>query len=63
MVAFINNIVAGAGITLLARWLLGAHHTLLAVLLGVATIATLVAAFLAYQRWRFRIFELTASKE
>lgn len=57
MVAFINNIVAGAGIALLARWLLGADRTLLAVLLGAAGAAVLTAAFLAYQKWRFRMFE------
>jgi len=57
MVAFINNVVAGAGITLLARWLLGAHDTLLSVLLGVGSVAALMAVFLAYQKWRFSMFE------
>jgi hypothetical protein len=57
MVAFINNIVAGAGVTLLARALLGPAQTLLAVLLGVAAAAILVAVFFAYQRWRFGLSE------
>jgi hypothetical protein len=56
MVAFINNIVAGAGITLLTCWLLGAQRTLLAVTLGACGAAILMAAFLAYQEWRFRMF-------
>ena len=62
MVAFVNNIVAGAGITLLARRLLGAHHTLLAVLIGVAAFGVLVALFFAYQRWRFDLTEPTATR-
>ena len=57
MVAFINNIVAGAGIALLARWILGAQRTFIAVLLGVGAAAALMAAFLAYQKWRFTMFE------
>jgi hypothetical protein len=60
MVAFINNIVAGAGIALLARRLLGADRTLLAVLLGVAGAAVLTAAFFGYQKWRFGMFEPVA---
>lgn len=58
MVAFINNIVAGAGIALFARWLLGTHRTLATVLLGAAGTAVLSAGFLAYQKWRFGMFEL-----
>ncbi|HKF42906.1 MAG TPA: hypothetical protein VKG01_07395 [Thermoanaerobaculia bacterium] len=57
MVAFINNIVAGAGITLLARRLLGAENTLLGLLLGVAGALALTAAYLAFQKLRFRMFE------
>src|SRR2546428_4322622 len=60
MVAFINNVVAGAGIALLARWLLGAHHTLFAVLFDDAAATALMAAFLAYQKWRFSMFEPVA---
>ena len=57
MVAFINNIVAGAGIALLARRFLGVQRTSVAVLLGVGGAAALMAAFFAYQRWRFTMFE------
>ena len=58
MVAVINNILAGAGVALLARRLLGAGQTLLAVLLGVVAALILTAAFLAFQKWRFGMFEL-----
>ena len=60
MVAFINNVVAGAGIALLARWFLGAHDAVFAVLLGVGGAAVLMAAFLMYQKWRFSMFEPVA---
>jgi hypothetical protein len=56
MVAFINTFVAGAGITLLARHLLGAQ-TPVALLAGVGTALVLVAVFFAYQKRRFRQFE------
>jgi hypothetical protein len=55
MIAFINSIVAGAAISLLASNLLGLEHTVFALLLGVATALVLMAAFLAFQRWRYRI--------
>jgi hypothetical protein len=61
MVAFTNNIVAGAGITLLVRRLLGAQHTLLAVLIGAAAAGILVAAFFADQKWRFGLLEPIAT--
>lgn len=51
MVAFVNSVVAGAGIALLSGLLLR-HQTGLAVGLGALTAAFLMAAFLAYQRWR-----------
>jgi hypothetical protein len=57
MVAFINSIVAGAGVTLLARWLIGPQQTVLTVLAGVFTAGILVGAFLTYQRWRFGMFD------
>lgn len=61
MIAFVNSIVAGAGVALLANELLDGDHTGLAVLLGVAVAAALVAAFLAFQQWRYRVFEPDAS--
>jgi hypothetical protein len=53
MVAFINSIVAGAGVTLLAGDLFGGQQTAVALLLGAAAAAILMAAFLIYQRWRY----------
>ena len=58
MIAFINNIVAGAGVTLLAHALLGGTQTGLALLFGVLAAVALMAAFLAYERWRFSIIDL-----
>jgi hypothetical protein len=56
MVAAINSIVAGAGVALLIGHLTDGR-TALALFLGVATAVALIAAFLAYQRWRFRVFD------
>jgi hypothetical protein len=56
MLAFTNSIVAGAGVTLLAGDLLGSGRTGIALWLGVATAMVLTAAFLAYQKWRYRLF-------
>ncbi|HZS09190.1 MAG TPA: hypothetical protein VFD58_30425 [Blastocatellia bacterium] len=63
MVAFVNSIVAGAGVTLLAGDLLGGDRNSLALLLGVTAAVVLMAAFLAYQRWRYRISEPAESPE
>jgi hypothetical protein len=60
MIAFINSIVAGTGMTLLATSLFGGNHTRRAVSLGVATTVVLMALFLVYQRWRYRGAEVTA---
>jgi len=60
MIAFINAIVAGTGVALLASSLLGGDRASLAVGLGVAASLTLMAAFIAYQRWRYRSAEATA---
>ncbi|MBV9880165.1 MAG: hypothetical protein JO180_06690 [Gemmatirosa sp.] len=57
MVAVINAIVAGAGVTLVVRDRLGAERGTLALWLGVATVVALAAAFYAFQRWRFATFE------
>jgi hypothetical protein len=51
MVAFVNSIVAGAGVALLGGLLLR-DRTGLAVALGALAAALLMVAFLAYQRWR-----------
>lgn len=57
MIAFVNSIVAGAGVALLAADTLSGETTF-ALLLGVAAALVFMTAFLAYPRWRFRIFEL-----
>lgn len=56
MIASVNSILAGAGVTLLIAHFVD-DQTALALLLGVATAVALMAAFLAYQRWRFRVFD------
>jgi hypothetical protein len=63
MVAFINSVVAGTGVTLLAGDLLAGKQTRLALSLGVGVAVVLMAAFLAYQRWRFSTFEPAAAAE
>jgi hypothetical protein len=57
MIAFINNVVAGAGITLLAIALFGNDQQWLALSGGIASAVLLSLAFLTYQRWRFRVFD------
>ncbi len=53
MISFINSMVAGAGVALVANHLLGRGGTALALGLGVATTLVLMAAFLLFQRWRY----------
>lgn len=60
MIAFINSIVAGTSVTLLANSLLGGHQIRLAVGVGVTATVVLVVIFLAYQRWRYRSAEAAA---
>jgi hypothetical protein len=62
MIAFVNSMVAGAGIALLARDRLGGEPAI-AFWVGVAFAAILMATFLAYQRWQFRVFELEGSRD
>jgi hypothetical protein len=52
MVAFINSIVAGVGVALLAGGLLRGNR-LLGSLIGAGVAILLMAVFLGYQRWRF----------
>ncbi len=56
MIASVNSILAGAGMTLLVVHLFDGR-IVLALFLGVATALALIAAFLAYQSWRFRVFD------
>jgi hypothetical protein len=58
MIAFINSMVAGAGVSLLAHSVFESE-TIVAVSLGVAVGIVFAAAFLAFQQWRYRVFEPT----
>jgi len=62
MIAFINNVVAGAGVTLLINFLLGGERHGFALGCGAAAVVILTAIFLAYQQWRFST-DLTAPTE
>lgn len=53
MIAFINSIVAGAGIALLAVTVVGADQIALGLISGIAAVAALMLVFLRFQRWRF----------
>jgi hypothetical protein len=54
MLALINSLVGGAGVTMLAGELLGRDRRTLAILIGVAAVAVFMALFLVYERWRFQ---------
>lgn len=58
MIAIINNVVAGAGITLLVNALLGGDHVGLALGGGALSVVLLTIVFLAYQHWRFSSIKL-----
>ncbi len=55
MIAFVNSIVGGAGVALLAADTLG-KQTGFAVGLGVAAAVVFMALFIVYQNWRYSIF-------
>jgi hypothetical protein len=55
MISFINSMVAGAGVALLASHFLGAGGTAPAVWLGVSTALVLLAGFQLFQRWRYSL--------
>jgi hypothetical protein len=57
MVAFLNSVVAGVGVAFLAGDLLPKNRTLAAALLGAGVALALMAAFLAYQRWRYELYD------
>lgn len=56
MIAVINNVVAGAGIALLADFTVPSAPRWICASAGVATAFALSWAFYAYQRWRFAEF-------
>jgi hypothetical protein len=53
MVAFINSIVAAVGVALFAGSLFPEKRTLLASLIGAGVALVLMAAFFAFQKWRY----------
>jgi hypothetical protein len=63
MIAFLNNLVAGAAVTLGVIALMGAEHLRAALTAGIATAVILMALFMSYQRRRFeglqRLFDAT----
>jgi hypothetical protein len=63
MIAFVNSMVAGAGVTLLAADRLGTSRTGLALAFGAAAAVVLMAAFLVFQRWRFSMYSPATSPE
>jgi hypothetical protein len=62
MIAFLNNLVAGAAVTLGVIAIMG-DHLVIALATGIATTAILMAVFMSYQKRRFealqRLFEET----
>jgi hypothetical protein len=63
MIAFINSIVAGTGVTLLVSSVFGGDRIGLAVSLGVIAAGGLMAIFLAYQQRRYRGAEARAPRQ
>src|SRR5437763_4294464 len=63
MIAFINSIVAGTGVTLLANSVVGREQIRLALGLGIVATVVLMTIFLAYTRLRFRAVDAAASRE
>ncbi len=53
MVAFLNSVVAGVGVAMLAGGLFGEHRRLVPSLIGAGVALVLMALFYCYQKWRF----------
>jgi hypothetical protein len=53
MVAFLNSIVAGVGVAMLAGGLLREKRTVIASLIGAGVALVLMALFFVYQKWRY----------
>lgn len=53
LVAFLNNIVAGVGVAMLAGGLLRERRTVVASLIGAGVALVLMALFFVYQKWRY----------
>jgi hypothetical protein len=63
MIAFVNSIVAGAGVALLINELLDGGEIVLAVVAGVVVALALMAGFVVFQRWRYRVFDVEGIDE
>ena len=57
MIAVINNVVAGVGVMLLVRAFVASGRTGVDVVAGIVATALLTLLFLAFQRWRFKVFD------
>jgi hypothetical protein len=53
MVAFLNSILAGVGVAMLAGGLLRETRTMVASLIGAGVALVLMALFFVYQKWRY----------
>jgi hypothetical protein len=53
MVAFLNSIVAGVGVAMVAGGLLREKRTVVASLIGAGVALVLMALFFVYQKWRY----------
>ena len=53
LVAFLNSIVAGVGVAMLAGGLLREQGTVVASLIGAGVALVLIALFFVYQKWRY----------
>jgi hypothetical protein len=53
MVAFLNSIVAGVGVAMLAGGMLRERRILVASLAGAGVALGLMALFFVYQKWRY----------
>jgi hypothetical protein len=53
MIAFIDSVVAGAGVALLVDAFVGGNPVGLGLVCGVFSVAACMVAFLVFQRWRF----------
>jgi hypothetical protein len=62
MIAVINNVVAGVGVALLARFLSPAASSWASAVAGIAAAVVLTWLFYAYQRWRFAEYEARAAE-
>lgn len=60
MIAVINNVVAGVGVALLARFLSPSAPSWVGAVVGIAGALILTWLFYAYQRWRFADYDARA---